>query len=237
MKRFLLTCGLFGMGLVALLAADLPPEVEKTPLPAGPLLSRAPAYAQWQIAFTYAGDKSGNGNAAGTSTTSVVGKPDGSFPRLVAVTLTRPLWHAVQVAVDGTASECWDDGYMPYEIGQQKIPIVINMSVPGTVLPHFLDHRGGDFPDVGWVSAQTYLGIQKGTTYWVFQQQGDDGAMVWIDLNTRLPVRWQKGYETRDFKFLTPPSERLTLPPEIEKLSKEQAYIRLITSDKPPRGA
>jgi len=234
MKRLLLIGGLFFAGLTASMAVD-PASLEQTPLPAGRLINRAPDFSKWEIDFSYGNDKKASGTTS-TPPTSLLGPVKFGRPKSVVITRTKPLWHGVLVDEFDNKTEAWFDGAVPYVIGPlQTTAVVMYMNTPGLQMPQFLNYRGNDFPDVDWVSAQTYLGTEKGTSYWVFQN-GSNGPTIWINSTTRYPVRWQSGPETRTFRFLEPPDGMLELPPDIARLSKEQAFIRGVAGHMIPKG-
>ncbi len=220
MKRIpLVLCAFFLGAVTAALAAAPALSYEKKPLPPGPVLNRAPDYSSWRMVYSFA-------NPVGTSSSSnpsgPAGVPDPHLPKALTVTQTKPLWHAVLVDVGGEKQETWFDGATRFEqvSPSQIIPISNNH---GKQTGKFLSGRE-DFPDVDWVSPNTYLGTEKDTGYWIFQET-PDGAMVWIDSVTHYPVRWTKGNQIRTFEFLSPPTDPLTLPPAVARIS--QALKRL----------
>ena len=226
---------------VSLAAAEPPPVYEKTPLPTGPLINRAPDFSQWQIAFSYAKSaKSAAGAAGAAGAPDAAAAPAGAeptakphIPKEVTVTRTKPRWHAELVYQDGKKMESWCDGLMRYEVGPEPGMVMPIAEFNPGYNPAFLEYSTADFPDVDWVSPATYLGTLKDTPYWVFQQ-GEGGAMVWIDSTTRFPVRWQRAFETRVFKFLAPPTELLTLPGNVAKISEDLRRIRQLSNQVPP---
>jgi hypothetical protein len=234
MKRLLLIGGLFFAGLSASLAVD-PASLDQTPLPAGRLINRAPDFAKWEITFSYPKDNKASGTTS-TTPPPVPGAVNIGRPQSLIITQTRPLWHGVLIDEFKNKTDAWYDGAVPYITGPlQTKAVVMYMNTPGLQMPKFLNYRGNDFPDVDWVSAQTYLGTEKVTSYWVFQN-GPTGPTLWINSTTRYPVRWQSGPETRTFRFLDPPDGLLELPPDIAQLSKQQAFIRGVASHTIPKG-
>jgi hypothetical protein len=229
MKHFLLLLSMVGSLVASAAGAEPSLDLESTPLPSGPLVNRVSNNSQWTILFSYEEQTPPNNSGSPTS-----GKAGGR-PQTIAVTETRPIWHGLQTNQDGQKTDCWFDGYMYFITGFQGIPAALDMSVRGAMLPRFFDRIArNQFPDFDWVSPTTYIGTQKGTTYWVFRN--GSGTTAWVDFNSRNPARWQSGGEVRTFQFSPSPSEKLGLPPDVAKLSKEGAYFRRIISDTIPRG-
>jgi hypothetical protein len=97
----------------------------------------------------------------------------------------------------------------------------------------FVANAQGNFPDFDWVSSKTYIGSQKGM--FIFQEGGDNGATAWVAANTCYPVSWKKGKETRMFQILPPPTDTLTLPGDVAKVSQISRRIREERDYAPPQ--
>jgi hypothetical protein len=235
MKRIRLICGALFFGICANAAADPEATYEQVPLPSGPIIKRAPDFSEWKITFVYAPPPSPQGGALSQPTAPYAANLPGShLPRLLTVTRTKPRWHSILVDVSGVKSELWFDGSMRFEVGQKDTDVLPIAAFDPGFSAGLLDYSSGhDFPDVGWVSPSKYLGRQKGTTLWVFQD-GPDGAMVWVDSNTHYPVRWQKLGETRTIQFVDPPTELLTLPPNIANLASGLKKLDELSRAAPP---
>ena len=248
MKRSLFGCGILFCGLMAARAAgpsptpSNSPALEKTPLPSGPLVSRMPTFSMWRVLYSYASDKAAPKVGGGGKPPAPDRQSDVMVlpPRAVTITRTMPIYHIARVDTDNRVEELWFDGSNPYVIS----PGLPGPSLPGrnasggSAIPSELDFSHTDFPDVEWVSPQTYLGTLKGesTSYLLFRK-GDTGPTVWIDADTRRPARWQNSSETRTFEYLNAPAEKLTLPPAVLEASKTIRRIDEITSHRPPRGS
>jgi hypothetical protein len=231
MKRNPLFFGALWLGaLTGIVLADPDASYDAKPLPPGPIVIPAPDFASWQITYDYGSDKTGQG-----STTSSADDPANSptgLPKMITMTRTRPLWHAVLVDMAGNKKETWYDGTTRFQVvGSQVIP----SNAMSTHSMAFKDYFGGDadFPDIAWVSADNYLGTQKGTVYWVFRE-GPDGAMVWIDSSTHYPARWQQGTEVRTFQFLSPPTSSLVLPSNVAKMAQTMDALNRLSHAAPP---
>lgn len=226
MKRTLLAFGALLIGFAFTpIVADPAPAYDPAPLPPGPILARVPAYAEWRINYTYAPPPdSGQGNSSSSSNANGQAyRPSPSLPQTFTMTQTKPIWHAVMINGAGEKKESWYDGMMRYEQASGSSGFFPVLSNPGNNTSIYFSD-GKDFPDVGWVSSGNYLGLQKGTSYWVFRQS-PEGPMLWVDSITHYPVRWMAGRETRTYQFPPAPTEPLTLPPGIAAYSK--AFKRL----------
>ena len=167
------TIALLLFGIAGSLAADRPP-LDPKPLPPGPILSKAPDFSSWQITFTYS-PPGQNGSAASATSKGPTG-PGSTLPVLLTVTRTKPEWHAALTDASGNKKEVWYNGDVRFVVGPKpKDLYVIGALEPGYSNPYLEYGSGPDFPDMNWVSPQTYLGTQTGTTLWVFQQEPQRG--------------------------------------------------------------
>lgn len=229
-----LTCALLLVAGSAHWAAAQDNGIQPAPLPAGKLLQSAPDFATWKIAFTYKDDPTKSSPPPDASSL-----PNATAPRVVTVTRTKSLWHAAQSDKAGKISQSWFDGSVLYlRTPDYPRPTVHAGAEETKYIPKFLVYGGGNpaFPGFEWVSRQTYVGTQtiRSVSCIVFRQSG--GETAWIDAESRLPVCWAGKGEVRNFFFQTPPSEVLTLPPEVASLSKTLSVIRENYNRKPPRG-
>jgi len=211
MKRLLL-CG--SLGALSLCLGDLRAQTgEPPPLPPGPLLQKMADYSAMKITYSYpqeqekaiATDKSPPGPTL-FSLTPI---------RQLTLTRTKPIWHAVRVDVYGNNLGQWYDGHNSYcEVVGISEPAVNNPAQGQTYSAGMPDLNQTDFPDMGWISPQTYTGVETmvGHKCLVFKK---NDMTAWIDLESRLPVQWQRGKETRTFQQLPPPTALLALPPKI----------------------
>jgi hypothetical protein len=190
----------------------------ETPLPDGPLLNVAPDFSTWQITFSYASDKP---SAAGKAPPAPLPPPPGILstlpPRTITVIRTKPLWHAEIIDTAGWKMDQWDDGASRYYIASGSPPRFVPNGYGSD--PKFTDFTTASFPNMDWISAATYVGTAPMDSHkcMVFSK-GDMKA--WIDLETRFPVRWQRtDAETRTFRRLSPPDDKLILPSSISKIS------------------
>lgn len=215
------------------------------PLPPGPLLKRTEAFSIWQITYTYAADKEAKAHASPSpgeakSPGAIPQYPESKItqlpavPRTITITRTKPLWLAETIDVKGHKLVDCSDGQQEY----MKLPAMTSATLFQTGFTgerDLINFGSVDFPDLEWVSAKTFAGIKQlgSASYLIFTQ---DDMTAWIDLESRLPVQWQKGSESRTFLQLPPPSGMLVFPPEILKLMALTKTDRDTLKRRPPRG-
>jgi hypothetical protein len=218
-------------------------QSEQPALPPGFALAKPPAFSKWQIIFSYDDDKSaaggGDASAAAAGTGKVPGAGVPSQSRQLTVTRTAAYWQAVLVTATGETRECWGDGETAYFKPSSEASMLVlvkhrdsdrfNVDSYSALISNY---NQLDFPDLDWISPQTYLGVQKGMLIF---QQGENGAMAWVAADTRYPISWKKGKETRIFQFLSPPTDVLTLPVEVAKISLELKRGHQIDNSAPPQ--
>jgi hypothetical protein len=115
------------------------------------------------------------------------------------------------VDIHGNSVDEWSEGTGVYRTASGLPDPFLQNAGEFTGFP---DYTKVDFPDMEWISPTTYQGVQVmgGRPCLVFKT----GEMTaWIDLESRLPVQWQRGNETRTFKQLSPPTDILRMPPRI----------------------
>lgn len=187
-------------------------------LPTGSLLNATPDFSTWQIDYSYPGDA--NKMTGKTTGTPVPAPPNPNLaslsslpPREIIWTRTKPLWHAVTVDTSGAKIEQWSDGNVRLGAEGGRPP---SHAPSPTVDPLYLDFNKG-FPDMDWISLAAFTGKQSmgGHSCLAFAK-GDMKA--WVDSETRYPVQWQRGGETRIFRQLPPPTSMLTIPPNFAQV-------------------
>ena len=229
MKTFLFSAFLFS-ALSAAAWADPTMVYQPVSLPPGPVLAPPADFAAWEIDFSYGPAADDAKTSAPAATTPAVPSNSQGRPRRLMVMRTKPLWHAVLVDTSGRSIESWFDGANRYVVDPAQPKPVAVMPRYGFLYP-LLDQTGNHFPDLAWLSAETCLGLQKGTTNWVFQRS--DGTLAWVDSNTRRPVQWKQGDETRTFTYPEPPSSPLALPPEVARLSEGLKRLQSLSDQIP----
>jgi len=208
MKRFFYPC----LGLVALFAqssawaADLPKE-----LPPGPLLRKGGDRCAWQITFSY------NPQPPQATENPYLSAP----PRKTTFTRTKAVWRAVTEGMNGKFLELCSDGKNEFiKSSALPAPTFVPTDDKGVRPPFLFDFGSGNYPDLDWISAETFVKIQplQSRTALVFVN-GDTTA--WIDAETRFPIRWQRKGETRVFEQLPAPSQAVELPADVARLSAD----------------
>jgi len=217
---------LFEASAIALQATEPAGTLKQEPLPPGPLLQRIPDFSSWRVNFSYVQDQAKPADGNNPPPT----RRDDTFflpaaPRTLTITRTNPRWLAIMKDVQGNLLEQCFDGEREFVSGSMEqggVPqgafIVIPDFATGVVEKH-IDFSRMDFPDMDWISKETYKGTQTNNerTYLVFNK-GEITA--WVDLASRFPVQWKKGGETRTFEQLPPPSRMVDLPPQSAALAE-----------------
>jgi hypothetical protein len=240
------------MGMAAPLCAQ---DSKIPPLPAGPLLKRAPDYSTWTV--TCQGHPLEASAPLKTGTTGEGSHKD-KEPVTMFSTVIKTGSTILEQNVDagGQRHQIW------HASGIRVIP------VPGSSNPMVCPDYGGgdivsinfassDFSGFDWLSQSTYTGIVKyqGNDCIVFngtvsplsvrEQMEERGfieqsralgqsvpdalkvpAVACIDLQTRLPLYAQFGHEKRVYQYGAPPTAPLALPTELAGPVK--AYVQKI---------
>jgi len=195
--------------------ADPAAPIERVPLPAGPLLGRLADFSAVQTTYAYASDKMKPATA--TPAPHFLSYKPSDPARSVTLTRAKPTWHVSRVDINGNSVDEWSEGTDIYCLASGlPDPLLQNTSDP----TGFPDYNKVDFPDMEWISPKTYQGVQamKGHPCLVFKIAETVTGIettAWIDLETRLPVQWQRGNETRTFRQLSPPTDILRMPSAI----------------------
>lgn len=215
----LIRIGLLGFTVISALAAD--PAITQEPLPPGFLLRRIPDFSSWRISFTYTQDKAKPAEEKQPDyppNAETYGLP--FAPRSITITRTKPRWLVVIQDVKGNTMEQCSDGLSEFVSGSTLPEALLVPRTPMVSGPENLtDYGRVDFPNLEWISKETYMGTQTNNerTYLVFTK-GDMTA--WIDSASRLPVLWKQGGETRTFEQLPSPSKMVDLPPQAAALAE-----------------
>jgi hypothetical protein len=195
-----------------------------TPLPEGPLIRQPVDSSAWKITYKYGNDP----NQPDLSLTSKPPPPPVDPPQAayiscpfqeVIVTITRPLWHAVIVDIQGRRTDEWYDGLLTF-LQTKNVPN--GMRVIRDANSSFLPPAFGNslFADFSWVNSSNYIGTANfnDRLCWLFK---NDKQSAWVDTKTQYPVAWFNGSETHSFEQLAPPAGSITLPAPIAKLAQE----------------
>jgi len=191
------------------------------PLPSGPLLNPNGDFSAWKISYSYTSDTDKTAKAAPPV------PPSPTLPgsmsllplRSLTITWTSPMWHSVAVDTAGQTMEQWSDGTVRLYSANGAPPTLSPTGpIPTEVGAKLFDFSSKKLPDMDWISPNTFTGTESinGHACIVFAQ---NGMKVWIDLQTRTPVQWKKGDETRNFEALPSPTGLLALPADFGKIS------------------
>ena len=224
-------------GFVMSIVTASPACAQKPQVPAGPLLKKADAFSAWRIAFSYPEDKQQSKNSTNSYLSSGHDFMLTAPPRKITFIRTNTFWRAVTVDVAGHSLEQWSDGVNEFVQGSDmKYPMLCpidEMSGRRTTL--LVNFGAGDLPDMDWISAETFSGMQSIDSHpcMVFAK-GD--IVAWVDNETRFPVRWQRGSEVRTFEQLQAPTAMIALPSQILRLSAALKRDREAIVRRPPHG-
>ena len=244
MKKFAslwLACGLVPMVLCAQQAT--PPE-----LPPGPLLNKAPEFAQWTITTKPAATPADSEPAEAESTPdrspsptprhrqksadSTGKKTAPPVERTTVVTKTQSLRHEETSAGAEPKMQKWCVPDMQVTIDGSTAPVV---SLPGNAADSdYVDYSKTDFPGFEWISNRNFTGARKvlGQDCLIFEDQpvakkkgsGEpvpSTAVAAINSATRLPVSLQTGEETQTYEFGLAPTAMLALPPDVQAVVEQ----------------
>ena len=240
MKKLLLTTFIIG-ACMHLWAQEASPKGTPPVLPPGPLLNRAPEFAQWTVTFKFSSEKPKAGEKA------VVDQRDTQ----TVVTKTKTRYHLSTVNGAGARSEIWS-------LGDVQIAIVPNaqypvLSTPGSGVS-YVNFSKQDFFGFGWNSAKNFVGIQTvlGNDCLVFKDKikmptgpefpdlnGQPSEMVdavaVIIEKSRLPVALQLGETVTTYQYGSPPTAMLVPPADVQQLAdKWQNRVRQAALMPPP---
>lgn len=220
------------------LRADDSGGLQAYPLPPGTLCSPIPVQTECHITFTYSsGGAALNSPSGGQDAKPIPIAQLGQMPPAdIIIRRTGSVWHGTLTDTVGRVTDCWSDGLTNFLIppgSHQPNPT----SEDGMVLfSEFLHFEGMKvLPGFDWVSPANYRGVQTiaGATCLVFRQ-GD--TTVWVNADSRLPVQWVQGLETRKIAFHSSFTTQVTLPPDIAAMAKGIALSKANSNRKPPRG-
>jgi len=254
---FFIALMLLGVGNIVA-AADS--GLVMAPLPPGPIPAKPPDMAAWQILFSYGNGPAGAGNAgaAGKPAPGTEGLPKTvSITQTKPLWHTTIVtMDGKRIECWGTGGDvCYiirgagekptvlrknPVEWAPAPTGQfdangkqvMKMKPIGGDFEAGLAGKYLFNPAHGGYPDMEWVSPQTYAGLQQGAL--VFREQGSGGAEARIGAETRFPVSWQKGNEVRTFQMLPAPQEALVLPPDVAAVAAEFARVEAIINYAPP---
>jgi len=234
MKRFLpaLLAAFFPLSLSQ---AGREENLEPAPLPAGPLLKRAPDFSAWAVTYTYPKLKDDDASHLSAQVIRL---------QKLAVTKTKAIYHEAITFTDGSSRESWRVGALQVSPtpGSGKLAIYDPSSFPSTSSGQLIsnpsvytDYSCTDFPGLEWVSPHTYVGLLRteDSAFLVFRDSSTS-TTAYIDLQTRLPNHLESPERSAVYSFGTPPLVMQQLPQEIGNLLEKRAKaIKILSTTSP----
>src|SRR3984957_3656786 len=139
-------------------------QEEQLSLPPDFAIAKTPAFSKWEVTFSFGEEKTtATGDSAPPSVNVANGKNAPIHPKQLTVTHTNPLWHAALLMTDGNTMECWGDGQMAYLVlPTTPKPMALGKNGfrrydLGGFTKFICDYNQIDYPDVEWISPQTYI--------------------------------------------------------------------------------
>ena len=249
---------LFLITLVTHAGAQTTPE--KPPLPSGPILAN-PEYAQWQVVITQKPDKKNPDASQKSNDTS----PSVNNKITINVKKTKNL--RLETIEDSSAGKItkWCDGdWQLISTPGEPEPTLYTRPDPDPAHNFFVSYAKSPFPEVAWVSAQNYVGVQKlaGRDCMVFEgkiksfseneikdrdiearlsgktldiSNPESSIVAYIALDNHLPVFFKNGNKENLYQFSPPPSSMLEFPPEIKALFELHKQQKKMSTVMPAR--
>jgi len=219
--------------LLPLLGVTLPlvaQEKELTSPPHSPYLVNAPTCAMWTILCKP------KGAAAQAS-------PQQRWLKEIRVIKMGETRQEIQTWSDGLETQRWiyRGMILSDQPGSPDVYILRAEQLRDLPSADLMDYSKSDFPELNWVSAGTYAGVERygkrpcyhyrrGTPREVATPdtparetpEGQAGIpQVWIDGSTKLPAAADDGVTLQIFSFQEIPRRELVLPPRFEKALQE----------------
>jgi hypothetical protein len=214
----------FLLGCTTLLLIPSSGPAQAPPIaPEGPLLNHVPENYRWEISFRYGSKADPQDNAVPVEKAQGSGPAmlrDGRRTKIIGIK-TPGISYEETLTRDGERSRRWRRGNV--EIVQLSRNGPFAVADAASSLDLLASGYGGhDFPDVNWVSKKSFIGIEKTNEieHLVFQEkvavkvdavildldlrnEPVEGFLttVWVDLQSRLPLKWNRGEETRTFRY------------------------------------
>ncbi|XHR30647.1 MAG: hypothetical protein ACFUZC_08805 [Chthoniobacteraceae bacterium] len=175
--------------------AQRPGDSEHSPLPEGALLTKAPETASWKI-----------------TTTGQAPKSPSDIKWTVVIKNGMSFHSAIELENGLELEEWWVNGVQVLcKKGDSALMVSRQVGEP-----FYMNYDETDFPDVGWLAADSYHGMQRvnGRQCLVFKKED---RVAWIDLATRLPMQFMENGVTRTYTFLPRPDSAIVIPPNVWK--------------------
>ncbi len=202
-------------------------------LPSGPLPAPAPDFSQWVITQSNPDDKK---TGTGSSSTSAT----------IITTKTGDIIHVEIVNASGAKIDEWHAGNTLYSKDSGATLWDETSSSRST---SFEALPASGFHNLEWLSRNTYVGTIpfSGHSCLVFVlgkkdkidlSNPDDldslNTYAFLDANSRLPLKVRFNRLTSFYQFKNPPTEKLTLPPDLaDQLNKNKEAIERLNQPMP----
>jgi hypothetical protein len=202
-------------------------------LPDGPLPAPAPDYSQWVVTFSNPEDKN---KGPGSSSTSA----------MITTTKTGYIIHEEIVNGSGAKLDEWHVGNTLYTKGSGST--LWNEARSGRS-SSFEAFPASGFRNLDWVTRNSYVGtiVLAGHSCLVFVPERPQKldlsdpvqldaltTYAFLDANSRLPVKVRFNGVTSIYQFKDPPTEKLTLPPDLtSQLKKNEEAVESLNKPMP----
>jgi hypothetical protein len=133
-----------------------------------------------------------------------------------------------QIFADGSSRDIWRQQSYRFSVSPAHpdsviIDVITAATNPGAPYEY---HDAADFPELKWITAATYQGIQMRGDKKCYAYKLDDQT-AWIDVSTRWPVYFESKVMQVTYTWSDPPDAPLQLPKGyVEKLEKFKRALR-----------
>ena len=174
------------------------------PPPVGLLPMRMPEMASWTITFVYVDEA--------VARTAQPGR--GDRVKTITISKTGETYLEQTTRRSGGVEEKWVYNGVQFK-GYRNNTSILLISPPsgdGAVNPEWSDYSKGDFPELAWLVADNYAGVEKydKKTVWLFNK---DNQRAWLNPETKLPIATTNGQITMTYTYNAAPEDPL-IPPQ-----------------------
>ncbi|MGC3990872.1 MAG: hypothetical protein QM796_14580 [Chthoniobacteraceae bacterium] len=222
MKTILLLAAL--LLAASLHAQDTKEQLEKPPLPAGPIIKPLPPLAQWAVVFVApqsTKEKKPVKTEADQNGTSGAAKAPPSHPRSIVITKSGNTYREVENDNNGGKWERWRVNGMEVSLTADG-KVAISAGAPS------------DFDELKWISPSNYLGVANvgEEKCFIFQSKisipdvGEVQVTAGVSVATQMPVYYVEGGSPQLYKFGVPPQAPLAVPAIVQMaLAKRKQLV------------
>lgn len=230
------------LGAARAAAQSSPSPTPRPTPPAPPFVNEAPGFSAWTIARYNVAGSGGQPADVVVRSAAAASKPD----IVTTVIKTVPVRHQQRKIKTGEQEDIWfERGNRITMQSMWKIP-VFEGNTSSAKQP-----QGPDFPELSWISAANFTGIQEheGASYFVFETQATSGDATqakeygyklaasfnraFINADTRLPWLHQTGDVLQRYLFQAAPTAQLEVPPEFQAMFDAYEKRKTAASRKP----